>query len=146
MKRLLAWFCILLCFSACREDHSSSGRLSSFKGFPPGISGCSCYFSQSDKDFRGERFIFVTDLDSTAFVSVDGKLIRLKLLRSTREPNVLDGSEHTDTFSNGVYTVTAEISPSENTGDEVWWNTGKLTLYFKDVEIETLPFLGECGC
>ena len=148
MKRFLfcSYIC-LLCFSCHPEkDRSSSAKLTSFKGLPPQLVGCSCYFSASEKEFNREHYIFASDLDSVAYVSISRKLITLKLIGTTREPNIMDERDYQNTYTDGIYTVVVTIHFKEHTGDEAWWNTGEISLFFKNVAVDKKIFSGECGC
>jgi|GEM_PF-2072180 len=128
------------------EKPSASARLKTFRGFPPGIHGCSCYFSTTEKNFRDEKYIFVSNLDSLAYVSINGKMTRLKLASTTREPGTMDERDYQETYTDGIYTVVISLSFKGNVGDEVWWNTGNIRLFFKGEELDNVTFLGECGC
>ena len=140
---LLFSFSIVACNR--KKTDESSAKLASFKGFPPGVEGCSCYFSSTDKDFRTDNYIFVSDLDSTAWISVNGKQVRLKLINSTKPADIIE-QDYQDTYSDGLYTLMITVHYKEHTGDEVWLNTGIMKLFFKEVEVDTRQFIGECGC
>ena len=155
MKLLHHGFFILCCLlfaSGCTNSQQDGTKavvtqhLTSFKGFPPGFEGCTCYFSGTEKEFQNEQYIFVSDLEQKAFITVNGKQINLKLDSTTRVDNSLDDSDYSETYSNGYYTLKMDVKFGGNTGDEVWWNTGIMTLYFKGVEIDRREFVGECGC
>lgn len=139
--------CLVMClflFACSNEKAGTSARLTSFKGLPPGIEGCSCYFSANEKDFKNERYLFVCDMDSSAWIAVNKKQVMLKLVRSTKDQT--DSGSYEETYSNGLYTLIIDVTAEENTGDEVWWNTGKIKLFFKETEVDSKTFSGECGC
>jgi negative regulator of sigma E activity len=155
MKALQFSFLILFCaaLSACRnaqfkepDKAGTENHLTYFKGAPPGIEGCSCFFSPTEEDFKEERFLLVANYEGEAFISVNDKPIRLKLKESTRDSDSFGDGNYRETYTDGVFTITIKVNFKEGTGDEAWWNTGKMTLYFKDTEMETREFAGECGC
>ena len=130
------------------ENTSTELKLSidTFKGFPEEIVGCSCYFSENDKDFKNDEFLFVADFDSIAFISVNKKTLKLKLESTTREPNTFGNSDHTDIYNSELYKVTLEIKYKDSNGYETWWNDGTLTVENKDGKKMSKKFVGECGC
>ncbi|HRO43567.1 MAG TPA: hypothetical protein PL009_12090 [Flavipsychrobacter sp.] len=138
----------MLFVSSCSEVNRkpTSVRLTTFKGTPPEIKDCSCHFSVSEKDFIKDRFLFVSNLDSIAFVSINNKLVKLRLVQTTRNKDAIEVRDYENTYTIGVYKLVVSIQFKEQSGDEEWWNTGTLKLFFKDVAIETLNFVGECGC
>jgi hypothetical protein len=115
------------------------------KGLPPGLKGCTCYFSSSEKKFKQEEYLFVSDLDSSAYVSINGKPIKLKLVSTTRT-QALDDRDYVETYSDGLYKVVIHVYVKETTGDETWWNNGDIKVYFREVEMDKSIFMGECGC
>jgi hypothetical protein len=138
------WVLCLFLFACSNEKAGTSAKLTSFKGMPPGVEGCSCYFAANEKDFKNERYLFVSDMDSSAWISVNKKQVELRLVSSTKDQS--DSNAYQETYSNGLYTLVINVTVEENTGDEVWWNTGKLQLFFKETEIDSRTFSGECGC
>jgi hypothetical protein len=151
MKFSLPWLLIVFSFlAACTQlqgdKETSSAKLLSFKGFPAGIEGCSCYFSMSEKDFRNDEYIFISDFDSTAYISVNGKPLTLRLIETTRLASTPDERGYRETYSNGTYSLIIKVAHKENIADEVWWNTGEVILLFKGTQTYASSFIGECGC
>ncbi len=124
----------------------SAEKLRSYRGFPPGVEGCSCYFSVNEQEFRKEHYLFVSDLESKAYIRINNRDVALKRDSTTRRNEALDDSNYTEYYSNGVYSLQIDVRFEGNTGDEVWWNTGELILFFKGLEIDRRGFVGECGC
>lgn len=120
--------------------------LDNFKGFPEEISGCSCYFSETNTKFKNEEFLFVADFDSIGFISVNKNIVKLKLVSTTREPNTFGNYDHIDIYKSELYKVTLDIKYKDSTGYEVWWNDGTLSVENKDGKKITKKFVGECGC
>lgn len=135
-------------FKKNTETTSTELKLSldDFKGFPEDIVGCSCYFSETDKKFKNDEFLFVADFDSIGFISVNKKTVKLKLVSTTREPNTFGNSDHTDIYKSELYKVTVEIKYKDSNGYETWWNDGTLTVENKDGKKMSKKFVGECGC
>jgi len=117
-----------------------------FKGFSEEIIGCSCYFSETNTNFKNEEFLFVADYDSIGFISVNKKKVKVKLVSTTREPNTFGNYNHTDTYKSELYKVTLDIKYKDSTGYEAWRYDGTLTIENKDGKKMTKKFVGECGC
>lgn len=133
-----------------QETETSSTTLNlsldDFKGIPEEIDGCSCYFSETDQKFENQEYLFVANFDSTGFVSVDKKLVKLKLISTEREPNTFGEDDHIDIYNSEHYNVTVDIKYKKSSGDETWWNDGTVTIESKDGQKLTKNFVGECGC
>jgi hypothetical protein len=152
MKHFLGFISlfILLSFTSCMRmgdpnSEESSAELTTFKGLPPDVQGCTCYFSSSERKFKNEEYLFASNLDSTAYVSINGKSKVLKLVSSTRS-GAIDDRDYVETYSDGLYNVVIHVYFKGNVGDETWWNSGDIKVYFKGVEMDKRTFLGECGC
>lgn len=117
-----------------------------FKGIPDDIDGCSCYFSETDQKFKNEEYLFAAGFDSTGFVSVNKKLVKLKLVSTEREPNTFGDHDNIDIYNSELYNVIIDIKHEKASGDEVWWNNGTVTIKTKDGEKVIKNFVGECGC
>lgn len=120
--------------------------LDDFKGIPDEIDGCSCYFSETDQKFKDEEYLFAAGFDSTGFVSVNKKLVKLKLVSTEREPNTFGDHDHIDVYNSELYKVIVDIKYKKSSGDEVWWNDGTVTIESNHGEKITKKFVGECGC
>lgn len=73
------------------------------------MDGCACYFSETDQKFNNDEYLFAYDFESIGFVSVDKKLIKLKLNSTEREPNTFSDCDHIDVFNSELYKVTVRI-------------------------------------
>jgi hypothetical protein len=62
------------------ENTSTTLKLDNFKGIPDEVDGCACYFSETDQKFKNREYLFAAGFDSIGFVSVDNKLVKLKLI------------------------------------------------------------------
>jgi hypothetical protein len=119
---------LLLHFSSCQSQ-----EITKIKGFPDEIEGCSCYFAETEQDFKDGKYIYLDQYyQGIAFISIDNKLIRIDL-------------EHQ---KQSDYKVTIEFDKNENNqnGDETWLQTGTLKVKLKDGTVLKKRFIGECGC
>lgn len=130
------------------ESISTTSELSldDFKGIPEEIDGCSCYFSETDQKFKDKEYLFAAGFDSIGFVSVNNKLVKLKLVSTEREPNTFGDHDHIDVYNSELYNVIVDIKYKKSSGEEVWWNDGTVTIESKEGEKVTRKFVGECGC
>ncbi len=130
------------------ENTSTTLKLSldNFKGIPDEVDGCACYFSETDQKFKNKEYLFAAGFDSIGFVSVDNKLVKLKLISTGREPNTFGDNDHIDIYNSELYKVTVDIKYKNSNGDETWWNDGTVTIESKDGQKVTKKFVGECGC
>lgn len=120
--------------------------LEHFKGLPPAIQGCSCYFSATEDRHRKGEYLFAASYDSTAFISVDGELVKLGLVSSTRKAGTFGDYDHTEVYRNDRYTVTVVIEYKGSSGDETWKNSGTITVESTGGHKVVERFVGECGC
>jgi len=132
-----------------KSDTSSTTSkilLDHFKGIPKGIDGCACYFSASDQKFKNKEYLFAAGFDSTGFVSVNNKLVKLKLVSTEKKPDSFGNYDHIDIYNSDSYKITVDIKYKKSSGDETWWNEGTVTIETKDGEKFVKTFVGECGC
>lgn len=109
----------------------SKPELTLIQGFPKGVTGCSCYFAQTEQDFRNNKFIYLDSYyEDPAFISIDGKIIEI------------DPSKRKDED----YKVQIQFDREEQNGEETSWKTGVLKVELKDGTILESKFVGECGC
>lgn len=152
---------MLLNFAACKNETANKTATSTpattptpavetkitvgtFSEFPPEIDGCSCYFSQSEADFKAKKYIYVDNYENAAFVNINGTMVKVtrpdaKSEKSTNEKHVIK------TFSNADYEVIVDINQVKHV-DEVWSYTGTLTIKPKTGAATTINIQGECGC
>jgi len=140
---LLALFLVGACQ---RPADRHSVKLKHFKGFPPEVSGCSCFFAGSEKEIAREQYLFVSDLDSAGFISIEGKLSRLRLQRSDAAPDDPWQKRKTEVFTNEYYKLIIRTEGRESSADEVWEVQGTMQLFFKENPVDSVRFIGECGC
>jgi len=129
-------------------ENTSTFKLSldDFKGIPDEVNGCACYFSETENKFKKEEYLFAAGFDSIGFVSVNNKIIKLKLVSTGRAPDTFGDIDHIDIYKTDNYKVTVDIKYKNSNGEETWWNDGTITIENKDGEKLTKKFVGECGC
>jgi hypothetical protein len=134
------------------ESPRSKIILDSFTDIPDEIQGCSCFYSESEEQNLMDEYFFVAGFDSTAFISIDNKLLKLKLVSTGRERHSFGDYDHTDVYKTDNYLITLDIKylrregNEEDEEDEGWWNNGTITIQRKDGLKETIKFFGGCGC
>lgn len=115
-----------------------------FTDFPSDIDGCSCYFSQSDADFKAKKYVYADNYENIAFVNINGAIVKLTRPDAKSEKSAND--KHViKTFSNADYEVTVDINQVKHQ-DEVWQYKGTLTIKPKTGQVTTINIQGECGC
>ena len=129
-----------------KETTSTSLSVDDFKNVPDEIEGCGCYFSDNEETFKRNEYLFVASYDSVAFISIDKKLVRLKMLSTTREPETFGDHDHSDIYSSDKYKVSLDIRYKKSSGEETWLNNGTITIESKDGQKAVKKFFGECGC
>ncbi len=142
---------IFLAFVSCKEDNKTLQAkltITDFKEVPNEIDGCSCFFSETEKKYNSNEYLIATNLDSIAFVSLNNKIIKLKLVEKKIEPNSIDNENYTAIFANKKYKATIEVKEdrTKKNADEVWWNIGTIKVEDKNGNQQTKKFIGECGC
>ena len=110
------------------------------------IEGCACYYAESKAQFAKNDFVFMSDMDSTAYLIVQQQPSRLKLVSTTQEPGNFATKQHTEIYSNDKYSVTIEVQQNERTGEETWGVEATLSIQEKGKTVQKRKLTGECGC
>ena len=139
-------FGILLIITSCKNE--TEFNLDSFTKLPKEIEGCTCIFSKTEKDYEQEKYVFASNFDSIAFVSINNKIIKLKLKNRVYKPKTVENEEYTCKYETEEYKVTIEIKAdtTKPDSDETWWNKGLLIIENKEGRKITQKFVGESGC
>jgi len=124
---------------------NSKIRLDNFKAIPTEINGFSCYYSQTKDKFKKDEFLFGCSSDSIAFISINQKMLKLKLTSTTRLPGTFTDNDHTDIYNNDKYKVTVVTNYDGSIGEDTWWNKGTITVESKNGDKETDEIVGVCG-
>jgi hypothetical protein len=138
---------LFFAFSSCKNEKTEF-TINSFKKLPKEIEGCTCIFSKTEKDYVKKEYVFASNFDSIAFVSVNNKIIKLKLKNKVYKPNTVENEDYTCKYETEEYKVTIEIKADKTKpdSDETWWNKGLLIIENKDGRKLTQEFVGESGC
>lgn len=138
---------LFISFSSCKNDKIEF-TLNSFKTLPKEIDGCSCIFSKTEKEYGQNDYVFASNFDSIAFISVNNKILKLKLTSRIYKPNTVENQDYTCKYETEEYKVTIEIEADKTKryADESWWNKGLITIENKKGQKITQKFIGESGC
>lgn len=123
---------------------SSFQSIDTFK-IPDDIEGCGYYFSSHEQAFKRNDYLFVANEDRTGYISVDKKIIKLKLTSSTSQPEIF--GDHIDVYHSDNYKVTVEINyKTKAEFEESWMADGTITIEDKTGKKAVRKFFGERGC
>jgi hypothetical protein len=116
-------------------------KIDTFSTFPPEIDGCACYFSNNEEEFKDKKYIYADDYGDNAFISVNGKMTKFVLNKSTK----LNNTRYVQTFVNDDYEITIDLKQVSQL-DETWQKTGTLKIKPKVGKVIVKNIYGECGC
>lgn len=139
----------LLLFTACKENKIENDfQITDIINVPNEIDGCSSIFSENEKKHENGEYLFVSNLDSIAFISVNNKIIRLRLMDRKFKPNTTGDKDYYCQYSGENYKVFIEINRDDTKQfvDESWWDKGTITIENKDGIKLVKSFIGESGC
>jgi hypothetical protein len=154
MKLIIAILVTQLLLSCGDNQHSKKSNavinvpaeekkinIDTFSTFPPEIVGCACYFSNNKKEFKNKKYIYADDYGDNAFISVNGKMTKFVLNKSTK----LHNTHYVQTFVNDDYEITIDVKQVSQL-DETWQKTGTLKIKPKVGKVIVKNIYGECGC
>lgn len=123
-------------------------KLTSLKEIPKEIDGCACVYSETEKKFKAEEYLIATNIDSIAFISINGKITKLKLVERKTQPNPNDNKDYIDTFESGKFKVTIKVRADKTKKEEYesWWSIGTIKIEDENGKSQTKEIIGECGC
>ncbi len=115
--------------------------IDTFKDFPEGVDGCSCYFSTDKTEFEKPNYVYVDDYDKHAYVSINGKMTKFTLVTAdtASEKTILK------VFANDQYEVTI-YGKQVSQMDETWQYEGTMVVKEIDGKSISKTIYGECGC
>lgn len=128
------------------KEGTSKFSINVIQSLPEEIEGCGCYFSSDSTDNIDKQFIFVSNYDSTAFISINNRLTRLKLVKSGRDVTSFGDHDHVEVYESSQYKVTVDIKYLKSNGEETWSNQGNLIVEDRFGQSILQKFVGECGC
>jgi hypothetical protein len=134
--------------SAPAASEATKLTLDDFTDVPREIEGCSCYYSRSEAKHTSSEYFFVSDFDSSGYVSIENTITKFKLVSTGREPNSFGDYNHVDIFKTDHYTLTLDIKYKKggDEEDEGWWNEGTITIENTAGQKTRYAFFGSCGC
>ena len=135
--------CVVFQMTSCKNEQDNI-RIGTFKGLPPEIDGCACYFSRNQKEFDKEKYICVDNYFNTAYVIINDKKVKFKSLTSSVSTDSKD-THWTKNFKSEKYHMTIEMFQIGEI-DETWQQKGNITIKSDDGNQITETFYGECGC
>src|ERR1700741_443257 len=92
-----------------RVTNDTLFSITTIKGFPDDVDGCSCYFSESKEAFKKEEYLFVAGFGGMGYISIDNKREKIKLVSTTQKQDEIRMQDHVDILKNATYTVTVDI-------------------------------------
>lgn len=109
--------------------------------FPEEIDGCACYFSKTGPELKAGKYIFMTNYEKKAYMTLDGEMRVFDLIASKNG----SGGKLEETWKNAKYDM---VVTSSETGqiDETWQKTGTISIKPKDKKATVISVVGECGC
>ncbi len=120
------------------EKDSIDFSVDTFTTLPGEIDGCGCYFYLSKQDEKKEKYLFVNDFASIAFISINGKVEEFKLTEHAENSKIY-------LYSNGTYHLKVEITKEKDDGYESSVIEGVITVS-KGNNVIRKSFVGSCGC
>jgi hypothetical protein len=103
------------------------------------VEGCSGLFREKNTS-NDTLYVFASDLQSQAFIKIDGKRIVLKKLNAQNREGVIK-----EEYEGDGCTVLVNATLLKQVGDEVWQYEGNLQVK-KDNKEKTVSIIGEVGC
>lgn len=115
--------------------------LDTFTTFPPEISGCACYFSNNQEEFRNRIYIYADDYGKNAFATINGVMTKLTVSKTDTLPD----NRSVATFVNEDYEITIDVKQVGQM-DETWQKEGTMKIKSVGGKVVAKSIYGECGC
>jgi hypothetical protein len=125
------------------DTTSSSLGLNSFDEFPEEIDGPGCSFSVDENDYQDGRYLYVDDLDSLAFMKINGRLVRFELVED-KTPYPIE-NYYSKKFKNEAYDLFIELKKDHDYDEKVFLR-GYMLIKPNDGPEEKKDLYGLCGC
>ena len=122
-------------------NNSPTVDVAVYTEYPEEIDGCACYFSKTATELKAGQYIFMTNYEKKAYMTLDGKMRVFDLIDSKDGAN----GKLTETWKNENYDM---VVTSSETGqiDETWQKIGSISIQTKDKNATVIKVVGECGC
>jgi hypothetical protein len=140
IRKIVLFGIVLTGILAAYGQENNTIRLDFLRSVPKEIDGCSGLYTLDSIATARHRYIFASDLQELAFISVSGRQIRLK---KTGEKQ-LSGNSYRTVYQAEGYVVTL-VTSIKQTGDEVWLESGTIEIK-KGKDKLVLKVHGESGC
>lgn len=111
-----------------------------FSRIPSEVDGCSGLFSSDSAAFRSSRYLFAGDLQTIAFIQMDGKMVQL-----ARKASKLAEDKIIEAYEGGGYRVELDVTKQQVLGEELWRYAGELRI-IRGGEMQRVPVTGQVGC
>ena len=116
--------------------------IDTFSVMPPEIDGCGCYLSNDSAQSDGSHYIFVSDMESTAFMKINGVMVKF-IKTGSRETGK---GQTIANYKSHSFKMTIETTDGLPVGDEGIQVTGTIQLTDQKGSIVSQTFYGVCGC
>ncbi len=116
------------------SNHKEGIDLSTFtlSEIPDSLSGCSCLFSNSKKEFDANTYIYFDDVGDNGLISMKGKILFLNM--------------ENETYRNDHYTAYIQNKIQIDEGDESAIYNAELVIVDKQGNKRIYSVYGLCGC
>lgn len=118
-------------------------------GIPSSVAGCSCLLAENAAQYRDQQFLYVEKYGSPppakdfAFIFIDGEPVRL-IIQDVRIDN--EARAQKKVYASDDYRVTVDLQATQRPDNEVWVQTGTLTVETGRGTTVTKDVYGVCGC
>jgi hypothetical protein len=115
-------------------------HLETFKKLPPQIDGCSGLFYLESVALKKGDYVFVSDLQSKAFIMIGNELTLLTIKNKNNSEGVIN-----EIYTSGNYQIELLLKMEKILGDELWLYEGELKVSDGTSTI-IKKIIGEIGC
>ena len=131
----------------CKKE-SEKISIDSFRKIPTEIDGCSCIFSENELKYNNREYLFASNFDSIGFISINNKIVKLKLTQRKYKANTVENEDYICTYKSDNYKVIVEIKAdkTKKESEETLWNLGTIKVENEAGEKTEKKFVGESGC
>ncbi len=154
MKKNILFFALAALFlsllaASCNNTSNANQEnaaisIGTFTEFPEDVIGCSSYVSNDTAQFQNREYIYVSDLNSVAYMKINDELLRFELQDSSQTGETTS----TSVYANDKYEITFDQVDGEQSGYETVYISGSITITDKTNETKSAKafFFGEFGC
>ena len=111
--KILINLCVFVVLMSCNSITYQDFKIETFTKVPYEIDGGTCYFSKDENELKKEKYIFINDFSSVAFMQINGEYVEFKLLSYTD----LKNKSVKAIYNSSIYSLTILIDPiNQETG------------------------------